>query len=232
MYSLVLLALLLVPFGGFAQDRPESSSFTDPNTAIMFQVSEHAGSGMKFGLALPKAPGKDFIGFFSGGVEEVPWAGASIGGPGMLNNILVFAFPHSAAGSPATPKNCRMPLGDIRIATGYLPNEITPYNGSSGVTVQNKPIEKGVTVKDNNWQYTFLCQNCLANSSLAFDLKADKVELTYVVGPQPPSDHVRGTTLVAHTDRSTLSFSVNLSAAKSEKFDGWAKMAKDPEPCK
>ena len=53
--------------------------------------------------------------------------------------------------------------------------------GFGGVTVQNKPIEKGVIAKGNTWQYTFLCQNCLANSSLAFDPKADKVELTYVV---------------------------------------------------
>jgi hypothetical protein len=65
--------------------------------------------------------------------------------------------------------------------SGYVPEKITSYNGSSGVTVQNKPIKKGIFVKDNNWQYTFLCQNCMANSTLAFDQKANKVELSYVV---------------------------------------------------
>jgi hypothetical protein len=64
MYPLVLLALLLAPLGCFAQDEPGSTSFTDPNTTITFQVSEHANSGMKFGIALPKVLGKDFIGFF------------------------------------------------------------------------------------------------------------------------------------------------------------------------
>jgi hypothetical protein len=47
-------------FFAFAQ---ESSSFTESKTGITFQVSEHA-SGMKFGIAIPKTPGKDFIGFF------------------------------------------------------------------------------------------------------------------------------------------------------------------------
>jgi hypothetical protein len=115
--------------------------------------------------------------------------------------------------------------------------------------VQSKPIKKGVSVKDNVGQYTFLCQNCMANSSLAFDPKADKVDLSFVAvrflglvpphtsdwhsqGHQAPSNHALGTALVAHTDRSTLHFSINLSAARSENYSKWAKMAEDPAPCK
>jgi hypothetical protein len=63
MYSVVVLTLLLAPTCGFVQG-PEASSFTDPNTNITFQAAEHENSGMKFGIALPKGPGNDFIGFF------------------------------------------------------------------------------------------------------------------------------------------------------------------------
>jgi hypothetical protein len=60
MQKVLLLATFLAPFFASAQD---SVSFTEPNTGITFQVAEHA-SGMRFGMALPKTPGKDFIGFF------------------------------------------------------------------------------------------------------------------------------------------------------------------------
>jgi hypothetical protein len=60
MYSKLFLAALVAPFFASAQD---GSSFTEPNTGITFQVFEHSPA-MKFGIVIPKTPGKDFIGFF------------------------------------------------------------------------------------------------------------------------------------------------------------------------
>jgi hypothetical protein len=65
--------------------------------------------------------------------------------------------------------------------SGYTSDEVKQYHGASNAAIQNKPIKKGIFTKDNHWQYMFLCQNCMTNSTIAFDQKEETVQLTYVV---------------------------------------------------
>jgi hypothetical protein len=69
----------------------------------------------------------------------------------------------------------------MKIISGYTPDEVKLYSGVDGVAVQSKPIVKGTFAKGNSWQYMFLCQNCLANSTIAFDQSEDAIQLAYVV---------------------------------------------------
>jgi hypothetical protein len=41
-------------------------------------------------------------------------------------------------------------------------------------------------MKDNRWQYMFLCQNCLANSTIALNPKEESVQLAFVVVSAAP----------------------------------------------
>jgi hypothetical protein len=47
--------------GTAADSALESTPWTDPASGIAFQALQHK-SGFKFGVALPKTPGADFIG--------------------------------------------------------------------------------------------------------------------------------------------------------------------------
>jgi hypothetical protein len=67
------------------------------------------------------------------------------------------------------------------LISGYASNDVKLYSGEGGVVVQNKPIKKGIFAKDNMWQYMFLCQNCMANSSIALDQKEETARLAFVV---------------------------------------------------
>ncbi|KAF2424884.1 hypothetical protein EJ08DRAFT_652212 [Tothia fuscella] len=235
----LLIVMLLAPYCAYGQT--DTTTFTDTATGITFQTSEH-GSGMKFGIALPITPGNDFIGFFNGSVKDVSWAGADIGGSIMLGNLLVTAWPYTTAAGNSTipgnateaapvPAKCKIPLGDVRLATGYATSEVKMYSGVGAVKVLSKPISKGVFQKGDIWQYTFLCQNCMANSTIALDQKEETMQLAYVVGSQPPEGHYQGAPLTEHTDRAVLYFSPNITAAKSDKFAQWAKLAEAPPNC-
>jgi hypothetical protein len=58
-----LLRLVLLAAAGFASAQGATSAvFTDPATGISFQAFT-SGSDSKFGVALPKTGGEDFIGF-------------------------------------------------------------------------------------------------------------------------------------------------------------------------
>ncbi|KAF2664740.1 hypothetical protein BT63DRAFT_460232 [Microthyrium microscopicum] len=232
MYSSLLFGSLWAALSAFAQDDAApvdiTSSFTEPNTGIQLQVSApHGTSGMKFGIALPKTGGKSFIGFFSGSAESAPWAGASLGGPVMLGNLLAVAFPYNSVNKVKSDA-CKIPIGDVRTATGYTNDDVQVYKGEGAAKVVNKPIKKGTFAKGSDWQYMFLCENCMVNSSLVFDQKEQRVQIGYVAGPAAPSAHFYGARLVEHTGRAALSFGLNITASKSDKFDEWAKLAEAP----
>jgi hypothetical protein len=85
----------LLPFVGLAAAQTPAP-YTDAKSGITFNTYINPTSGYFFGLALPEnsTGNTDFIATIGG--KGTGWSGVSLGG-GMLNKLLIVAWPNSQA---------------------------------------------------------------------------------------------------------------------------------------
>lgn len=89
--------LTYLPFVGLAAAQAQNAApYTDHQSGISFNAYVNPSTGYFFGLALPEnsTGSTDFIATIGG--KGTGWSGVSLGG-GMLNKLLIVAWPNSRA---------------------------------------------------------------------------------------------------------------------------------------
>ncbi|CAO2655564.1 Nn.00g043670.m01.CDS01 [Neocucurbitaria sp. VM-36] len=175
--------------------------YTDAKSGITFSTFQHS-SGLFVGLALPanNTASTDFIATLGG--KGTGWSGVSLGG-GMLNKLLILAWPNSQAVVSSFRKTAN--YGSPAVATG---------------TFTQTPIANGTYVNSTHWTYTFLCQKCIQTDGTTFKMTDTTANIGYAVNANAPSQKSNAASSVSkHTAQGQVEF--DLSQAKSDKFDTW-----------
>jgi len=188
---------------GIAQAQ-DATDFTDPATGICFQTFSHT-SGFKFGVALPATPSGDLIGYLAG-PKSVAWGGGDLGAS-MVGKVLIVAWP-----------NGNEVVGSTRLAT----RKSNPAEYTANITL--KAIPKGTFVKDGNWQYTFVCGGCLKDEAKGFKKEATEGKLGFALSATAPRQPANKASALNYHAAGFGAFNAKLSAARSDKFEGWSKV--------
>ncbi|KAF1845059.1 iron reductase domain protein [Cucurbitaria berberidis CBS 394.84] len=175
--------------------------YTDAKSGITFNTFQHS-SGLFFGLALPaNATGNtDLIATIGG--KGSGWSGVSLGG-GMLNELLILAWPNSQAIVSSFRKTAN--YASPAVATG---------------TFTKSSIANGTYVNSTHWTYTFLCQKCIQTDGTTFQATDTAPSIGFALNSNAPSQKTNPASSVSkHTAQGQVVF--DLSKARSEKFNTW-----------
>ncbi|KAF2744717.1 iron reductase domain protein [Sporormia fimetaria CBS 119925] len=183
--------------------------YTDAKSGITFNAYVNPSNGYFFGLALPEniTGNTDFIATLGG--RGSGWSGVSLGG-GMLNKLLVVAWPSSAGGmggaAPVVSSFRKTSqFGSPPVATGSF---------------TQTPIANGTYTNSTHWTYTFLCSNCIQNDGTTFRASDTTASIGWALNTQAPAQRANAASSVAkHSAQGQVVF--DLTKAKSGLFATW-----------
>ncbi|KAK7532811.1 GMC oxidoreductase, partial [Phyllosticta citribraziliensis] len=198
-------SLALAALTGVASAGMSTTAYTDSKTEIDFQQFSDADSGFAFGVALPKSPGKDFIGQIV--APGTGWGGVSLTSS-MMASVLIAAWP-----------NGDDVVGSIRKTNSY----VNPSVDSSGPALY--PIAKGTFVNSTHYSYTFLCKNCITGDTDAFDVSTTTAVLGWALSDTAPSTPSSASSVLKYHSTGFGEFGLKVADAESANYATWAKMA-------
>ncbi|KAK8237049.1 hypothetical protein HDK77DRAFT_306444 [Phyllosticta capitalensis] len=195
----------LATLAGVASAGMSTVAHTDAKTSIDFQQFTDSDSGFQFGVALPKTPGKDFIGQIV--APGTGWGGVSLTSS-MMASVLIAAWP-----------NGDDVVGTIRKTNSY----VNPSVDSSGPSLY--PIEKGTFVNSTHYSYTFLCKNCITGDSDSFKTSTATAVLGWALSDTAPSTPSSVSSVLKYHSTGFGEFGLKVADAESANYATWAKMA-------
>ncbi|CAN8102704.1 unnamed protein product [Discula destructiva] len=223
MKSLTLFMLLSSATASFLrranEGSPTASQYTDTETSITFLGYAPAGTGFKFGMALPTTPTTDLIvQLISPLNDEGGGYGAIDFGSTMTGYLMIAAWPDITTSAVKVSP---------RIATGYeVPNGANIYTASN-ITIT--PIAAGTFVNDSHVAATFVCGGCIVASSFQSAVSSNAASATFsyaysLTTVSEPGDV--DTQLSDHTLKGELygPFDVALKSAESSQYESWARL--------
>ncbi|KAK7516236.1 GMC oxidoreductase [Phyllosticta citriasiana] len=195
----------LAALTGVASAGMSTVAYTDSKTEIDFQQFTDADSGFAFGVALPKIPGKDFIGQIV--APGSGWGGVSLTSS-MMASVLIAAWP-----------NGEDVVGTVRKTNSY----VSPSVDSSGPALY--PIEKGSFVNSTHYSYTFLCKNCITGDSDSFKTSTATAVLGWALSDTAPNTPSSASSVLKYHSTGFGEFGLKVADAESANYATWAKMA-------
>ncbi|KAF2706157.1 iron reductase domain protein [Pleomassaria siparia CBS 279.74] len=183
-----------------------AAPYTDAKSGITFNAFI-GSTGYFFGIALPAnstSSNTDFIATIGG--KGTGWSGVSLGG-GMLNKLLVVAWPNAQAIVSSFRKTAN--YGSPAVATG---------------TFTQTPIANGTYVNATHWTYTFLCSKCILSDKTTFAPTDLTASFGYALNAAAPAQKTNPASSVAkHTSQGQVS--LDLKKAQSASFESWRSWA-------
>ncbi|KAF2465636.1 CBD9-like protein [Lindgomyces ingoldianus] len=185
------------------------SPYTDAKSGITFNYFMDAKTGYFFGLALPAdGSSTDLIATIGG--KGTGWSGVSLGGA-MLSKLLIVAWPNGQNIVSSFRKTAQ--YGSPAVATGTFTQAVIP---------------NGTYTNSTHWTYTFLCGKCIQTDKTTFAVADNNPTLGWAINAAAPSAKTSpSATINKHTNEGA--YQMDLSKAKSSKFDTWKAYASAPK---
>ncbi|KAI8630702.1 iron reductase domain protein [Xylariaceae sp. FL1651] len=207
---LLQIAHTVVALAGATLSAPASPSvqFCDPGTSVCYSSSTVGVAPISYRLAIPNVTASPFdILLQIVAPRTAAWAGLAFGGH-MINNTLAMAWA-----------NGNTSVISSRWATAHEIPE--PYEDAEFTLL------KGSVANDTHWTMTAHCRGCSTwihdgGSETELNPNSPSINLAWAASPYPPADPTDNSTMLSiHSEHGT--FSLDLAAAKTDKFDSYLK---------